>query len=114
MKKTPSLSSLQKQYERGRRQLSQVGYLSHGSVQDRTNRSGGGAGYQWTRKVARKTITLALTQAQFRAFQKAVANYRRLQRQIQKMEQLSRTIIFQQYPHPSRQKPLSKKVLGTN
>jgi len=30
-----------------------------------TARQGGGAGYQWTRKVARKTITVALNAEEF-------------------------------------------------
>jgi hypothetical protein len=42
-------------------QLARIGFISQGSVQDRTHRLGGGAGYQWTRKVAGKTVTVALT-----------------------------------------------------
>ena len=34
-----------------------VGYISQGSIQDRTARKGGGAGDQWTRKVVQKTVT---------------------------------------------------------
>ena len=41
-----------RQYERLRGSLGRLGYISQGSVQDRTARQGGGAGYQWTRKVA--------------------------------------------------------------
>lgn len=104
----------QQTFERLRRRLSQVGYLSQGSVQDRTARPAGGGGYQWTRKVAQKTITVALTQEQFHLMRQAVENYRQLRRLLRQMENVSRRIIFQRCPHPRRRKHLDKKVLGTN
>jgi hypothetical protein len=113
-KKTAETSPSQREYERLCRGLSHVGYLSQGSVQDRTARSGGGAGYQWTRKVARKTVTVSLTAEQYAKMKMAITNYRRLRGQLKKMEQLSRRIIFQTSPHPSRRKRLPQKVLGTN
>ena len=103
-----------RRYEQLRRDLAQVGFISQGSVQDRTARKGGGAGYQWTRKIAQKTITVSLTAEQFKRLKDAVGNYRRLRKQLQQMEMLSRTIIFQEAPHPTRQKRLSRKVLGVN
>lgn len=104
----------QQEYERLRQNLSQLGYISQGSVQDRTQRQGGGAGYQWTRKVAGKTVTVALTAEQFAHLKEAVGNYRNLRRQLQQMERLSRQIIFQVAPHNARRKRLSHKVLGIN
>ena len=112
-KKPPPLAQLQRQYEQLRRALGQVGYLSQGSVQDRTSRQGGGAGYQWTRKVAQKTVTVSLTAEQFDQMKKAVDNYRKLRQQLTKMEKLSREIIFQNSPHTHRRKRLSQIVLGT-
>ena len=103
----------QRQYQLLRRRLAQLGYISQGSVQDRTARQGGGAGYQWTRKVAQKTITVALTAEQFAKMKEAVRNYRKLRQQLKQMEKLSRSIIFQIAPHPARRKRLSQKVLGT-
>lgn len=114
MPKTPSIASLERRYERCRQQLSRLGYLSHGSVQDRTGRAGGGSGYQWTRKVAGKTITVALSHEQFGAMKTAVRNYRQAQAALREMEAISRAILFQKHPHQNRQKRLSKKVLGTN
>ena len=105
---------LQRQYEQLRRRLSQLGLISQGSVQDRTDRQGGGAGYQWTRKVAQKTVTVALTAEQFVRMKEAVGNYRLLRRQLKEMERLSRRIIFQVAPHPDRRKRLSQRVLGLN
>jgi len=109
---TNSADRPQQQYELLRRRLARVGYISQGSVQDRTARSGGGAGYQWTRKVDQKTITVSLTAEQFSKMKDAVSNYRKLRQQLKQMEKLSRSIIFQTAPHPGRRKRLSQKVLG--
>ena len=108
----PPLAPLRRHYAQERRALGQIGYISQGSVQDRTARQGGGAGYQWTRKVAQKTVTLALTADQFAHMKAAVGNYRTLRRQLAQMERLSRRIIFQTSPHLSRRKRLSQTVLG--
>jgi hypothetical protein len=105
---------LQQQYEQLRQRLNQLGLISQGSVQDRTDRQGGGAGYQWTRKVAQKTVTVALTAEQFVRMKEAVRNYRLLRRQLKEMERLARRIIFQVEPHPARRKRLSRRVLGLN
>ena len=104
--------SAQRQYSLLRRRLSQIGYISQGSVQDRTARKGGGAGYQWTRKVAQKTVTVSLTAEQFAKMRDATSNYRKLRRQLKEMELASRSIIFEKSPHPTRRKCLSPSVLG--
>ncbi len=102
----------QQEFQRLRRRLGRTGYISQGSVQDRTARRGGGAGYQWTRKVAQKTVTVALTAQQFARMKKAVANQRKLRQHLRQMEQISRRIIFASSPHQARRKRLSRKVLG--
>ena len=112
-KSTPSLAQLQRQYEQWCQPLGQIGLISQGSVQDRTARRAGGAGYQWTRKVDQKTVTVALTAEQFGKMKEAVGNYRKLRRHLRELEKLSRRIIFQGIPHPNRRKQLSQKVLGT-
>ncbi len=112
-KPTPTLAQLERQYARAKERLGQIGYITQGSVQDRTARTGGGAGYQWTRKVAGKTVTVALTAEEFGKMKLAVDNYRQLRQQLRQMEHLSRRIIFQTSPHPHRHKSLSQKVLGT-
>ena len=113
MNKKPPVSQLQRQYQQLCRPLAKMGLISQGSVQDRTTRRGGGAGYQWTRKVDQKTITVSLSAEQFLKMKRAVANYRALRRQLRELEKLSRLIIFQSAPHPARRKRLSQKVLGT-
>lgn len=113
MSKEPAgLAQLRRHHQQLRRQLGQLGLISQGSVQDRTARTGGGAGYQWTRKVAQKTVTVSLTAEQFGKMKEAVDNYRTLRRQLQELEKVSRRIIFQNTPHPGRRKRLSQIVLG--
>lgn len=112
MKPPPStLASAQRRYERLCNRLAELGYISQGSVQDRTGRKEGGAGYQWTRKVAQKTVTVALTSEQYVLLRQAVENYRHLRRNLKEMEKLSRKIIFEKAPHPNRRKRLSPQSL---
>jgi hypothetical protein len=92
--------------------LAAAGYISQGSVLDRSTLHPPRSGYQWTRKVARKTITVALSPEQFLALRQAIQNRRRLQRTITQMEKLSRQILFGSVPDTHRRKPLPKKVLG--
>ena len=113
-KKVIPLEHLRRRFEQRRRRLDRLGYISQGSVQDRTARQGGGAGYQWTRKVAGKTITVALTAQQFQALKQAIANQRGLRRDLAELEKISRRIIFQTSPNPARRKRLSNRVLGLN
>ena len=111
MKPAPS-DALQRQYHRLRERLAQIGYISHGSVLDRSTLRPPRSGYQWTRKEARKTITVALSPEQFQFLRKAIHNGRNLQKTIEKMERLSRQILFETMPDTHRRKSLSKKVLG--
>ena len=111
-KKAPSPESLQKQYRRLAGSLAGLGYISQGSVLDRSRLRSPRSGYQWTRKVAQKTITVALSRDQFLSLRKAVHNRRRLQKTIDEMEKLSRQILFETLPDTNRRKSLPKKVLG--
>jgi hypothetical protein len=109
-----TLASLRAEYRRLRQSLSRTGYISQGSVQQRSVAASGRSGYQWTRKVAQKTVSVALSQAQFEAMKEAVTNERKLWKIIQEMERVSRRIIFISAPDTRRRKRLSKKVLGLN
>lgn len=109
-----TLAALKDAYRRLRRRLARIGYISQGSVQQRTVAASGRSGYQWTRKVAQKTVSVALSAAQFEAMQAAVTNERELWKTIQEMERVSRRIIFASTPDTRRRKRLSKKVLGLN
>src|SRR5260370_23682848 len=113
MRKTPVLpDSLQHEYDRLRQSLAQIGYISQGSVLNRSTLRPPRSGYQWTRKVSGKTVTVALSAQQFSAFSQAVQNQRRLWKTVKKMEALSRRILFASLPDTQRRKKLSRKVLG--
>lgn len=115
MNDTPgSLAALKAEFKRLRHSLARISYISQGSVQERSVAASGRSGYQWTRKVAQKTVSVALSQAQFEAMQEAVANERKLWKTVQQMERISRRIIFASAPDTRRRKRLSKKVLGLN
>ncbi len=105
-------AALQRERERLARGLAGLGLISQGSVLDRSTLRPPRSGYQWTRKMACKTTTVALSQEQFQALRQAIANRRKLQKTITKMEQLSRQILFQTLPDTRRRKPLRKNVLG--
>ena len=109
-----SLRALNRQYDRLRQRLARIGYISQGSVLQRSVATSGRSGYQWTRKVAQKTITVSLSQDQFAAMRRAVSNERKLWKTVKQMESLSRQIIFASTSDTQRRKRMSKKVLGTN
>jgi hypothetical protein len=106
------VSALQKDYQRLRQSLAQIGFISQGSVIDRSRLRSPRFGYQWTRKVKGKTVTVALSQSEFEDLTHAIANARRLNETIRKMEQISRRILFSNRSKSPHRKPLRQKVLG--
>ncbi len=102
---------LQPQYQRLCARLAQTGYISQGSVVDRSRLRPPRSGYQWTRKVAGKTVTVALSPEQFDSLRQAIENRRILQKIISRMERLSRQILFQTLPDTRRRKYLGSRVL---
>ena len=108
MKNGPNLP---KPYHQLQRQLSQLGYVSQGSVLERTPGQQGSR-YVWTRKVRAKTVTVALSQEQYRWLRQAVANQRKLERIVEQLQTLSRQVLFETVPGVVRRKRLGKKVLG--
>ena len=107
-----ALAALKVEYERLRQSLARIGYISHGSVLQRSVAASGRSGYQWTRKVAQKTVSVSLSAPQFAAMKQAVANERKLWKTVQAMERISRQIIFGSTSDTQRRKRLTKKVLG--
>ena len=113
MKQSPApVAALQRNYQRLRQKLARTGYISQGSVLDRSKLRPARFGYQWTRKVKGKTVTVALTKAEFKSLGRAIANERQLTRTIRQMEQLSRRILFENRSQSTRRKPLRQRVLG--
>jgi len=98
-------------YRQLQHQLTQIGYLTQGSVFER--RPGQqGSRYVWTRKVKAKTVTVALSEQQYQWLRKAVTNQRLLDRIVAQMQTLSRQVLFKTVPGVTRRKRLGKKVLG--
>ena len=114
--KTPSRGTArraqwQAEYQRLRQSLSSLGWISQGYVQDRGPGAGGPC-YQWTRKVRGKTVSVALSREQYQWLRQAIANWRQLQETLQRMQRLSRQVLFASLPHPPRRKRLGKRALG--
>jgi hypothetical protein len=98
-------------YQQLLEQLSSTGWISEGYAQNRGPGAGGPC-FQWTRKVKGKTVSVALSQEQFKAMQEAIENWKKTKKVIQRMQQLSREEIFTTLPGTKRRKPLPKNVLG--
>ena len=106
-----TLTPYQTQYAQLREQLANIGWISEGYVQNRGPGAGGPC-YQWTRKVKGKTVSVALSKEQFEWLQTAIIQWRQAQKTLKEMQRLSRRVLFETLPHPSRRKRLGKKVLG--
>ena len=104
-------AAIEAEYARLQARLAQMGWISQGYVQDR-GPGAGGPHYQWTRKVRAKTVSVALSREQFEALGKAIQNWREMEHILDRMQQLTRQIIFGTLPDTRRRKRLSKKVLG--
>lgn len=108
-----NLTKLRAEYSKLQKQLAAIGWISHGYAQNRGPGAGGPC-YQWTRKEKKKTISVALSKEQYEAMSDAIENWRRAQSILERMEQISRLIIFSTLPDTHRRKPLTKEVLGLN
>ena len=106
-----NLAQIQDEYTRLRTRLEHLGWISHGYVQDRGPGAGGPC-YQWTRKVKAKTVSVALSREQYEALKQAIDNWHQAQEILQRMQALSRQVIFETLPSPPRRKRLGKRVLG--
>jgi hypothetical protein len=106
------LPQLQTEYDQLRQRLCRVDWISQGYVQDRGPGAGGPC-YQWTRKVRGKTVSVALSKEQFEALHQAIGNWRQIQKILDRMQAISRQVIFGTLPDTRRRKRLTKKVLGT-
>ncbi len=103
---------LQQHYAQLRASLAQIGFISQGSILQRP--PGRGPRYQWTRKEKTTTVTVALSEDQFRWLKTAIGNQRKLTRLLRRMQKLSHQILFATIPGITRRKRLSAKVLDTN
>jgi cyclopropane fatty-acyl-phospholipid synthase-like methyltransferase len=106
-----NLADIQNEYAELKTRLAKLGWISQGYVQDRGPGAGGPC-YQWTRKLKAKTVSVALSAEQYDALNQAIENWRQTQEILQRMQVLSREVIFGTLPNPRRRKRLGKKVLG--
>ena len=106
-----NLAQIESEFARLRTRLAKMGYISNGYVQNRGPGAGGPC-YQWTRKVKAKTVSVALSQEQYMELKQAIENWREAQEILQRMQALSREVIFRTLPNPPRRKRLGKRVLG--
>ena len=111
MKHEFSLAEAQLRYSQLQRQLARTDWISEGYVQDRGPGAGGPC-YQWTRKVRKKTLSVALSKQQYQWLKTAIENWRTVQDTLKEMQKLSRQVLFATVPNPTRRKRLGKKVLG--
>lgn len=111
--KQSSAPRLLREYQHLRRRLAATGFITQGSVFQRRPTQQGSR-YVWTRKVRAKTVTVALSREQYTWLKRAATNQRKLDRLVERMQKLSRRILFETVPGVQRRKLLSKKVLGLN
>ena len=101
MPKSVNIYGLRRDYQRLSRQLAVIEWICQGSVIKRTYQRPARNGlktygpyYSWTRKVANKTVTVALSLAQYHAMQFAIAKHRRMEGILDRMRRLSEKVIF--------------------
>ena len=105
-KNKPTLARLELRLRRLARSLAHTGFITQGSVFERTRR-GGGSRYQWTWKdPEQKTVSLTLSAQQFAWLRKALARSRKVEKTLAQMRQISRRVLLQHIPGPHRRKRL--------
>ena len=97
------LSELYGKYEKWKSPLAALGLIAQGTVRprqitrpdpaDRRRKKVYGPYFQWTLKKQGRTVTVNLTRPQARAFQKAIANQRKLEKILLPMRALSLEIL---------------------
>lgn len=111
-----NLTQLRRRHQALAARLGQIGFAVSGSITRRYTTCGKpgcrcqasppcphGPYYQLTRKVAGKTVTTRLTQAQAARYTELIANQRELRRVLSEMEQISRQaagLILSELPEP--------------
>ena len=114
MPKLATHAHLPPEYRRLRQSLGQTSWIALGSLIERTRPGQGGPRYQWSRRVGKKTLTVALSAQQFAWLKQAIANQRVVWEILMRMQHLSAQYALQNLPNPPRRKRLSKKRLGLN
>lgn len=103
MKTNKTIQRLRTRYDRLKSKIADMGLIQAGTITKRIDRrqspaSGGGGKeygpyYQWTFKRGGKTVTVNLTREQAKEYGRAIANYRKLQKNIIEMREVSLKIL---------------------
>lgn len=101
-------------YRRLQKSLGATSWIALGSVLERNKPGQGGPRYQWSRRVAGKTVTVALSQEQFAWLKAAIANQRKVLETLERMHKLTLQHMWETLPSTSRRKTLSDRTLGVN
>jgi len=105
------LGPLPPAYERLRRQLAQTAWLCQGTLVCRSlirhvagRKVAKGPYYLWTSKVKTKTVCLALSKEQYGHLAKAIANNRKVQKTLHRMQQLTLKNLLKKVPGVRKRK----------
>jgi hypothetical protein len=99
---------LRRRFRRCAEKLAEIGWILHGTVRPRLLRANGktlGPYYQWTFKDAGKTVTVNLSLAQVKPWNRAFRNRRKVERLLDEMRQLSRDFLDATTPRVKKRKP---------
>jgi len=99
---------LRRRFRRLAEELGKVGWILHGTVRPRllrTNAKTLGPYYQWTFKEVGKTVTVNLSRAQLKPWQRAIREQRKLERLLDTMRQLSRDFLEATIPGVKKRRP---------
>jgi len=110
----PSANAFPAAYRRLAARLGQARWIALGSLLERNQPGQGGPRYQWSRRVGRKTITVALSAQQFHWLKRAIRHQRQVWQLLSQMQRLTLQHLWKNLPGPPRRKSLSKKTLGLN
>ena len=109
MSRSVNIRDYQRNYQRLRHKLATTEWICNGSVIKRSYRWPAGKRgktygpyYSWTRKVANKTVTLALSQEQYHSVQSAIAMHRHIEGVLDQMRRLSEKFILATTPSVPR------------
>lgn len=107
-----SADQLPAKYKGLRQKLSHIGWIALGSLVERNKPGQGGPRYQWSRRVGKKTVTVALSAEQFSWLKVAINNQRQVWDILEELQGFTAQHAIKNIPGPSRRKRLSNKRLG--
>lgn len=112
------LAKLKTRYESLRDSLADLPWILQGSINETLpppESTSARATYTWTRKVRGKTVTVALSPQQARAFRRAIRANRRLENALASMRELSQIALTESLPGVKKvRRPQKRKNAASN